>query len=65
MIEINMESIMSSKMNLCGHLSWATLHIVANMGHINCIILHVVVQMVTGQYCMLLCQQKEITAVWN
>jgi len=35
MIEINMESIMSSKMNLCGHLSWATLHVVANIYHIN------------------------------
>ena len=26
---------MSFKMNLCGHLSWATLHIVANIYHIN------------------------------
>jgi len=50
----------SFKMNLCGHLSWETLHVVANMGHINCIVLHVAVQMFTGQYCMLLCQQEEI-----
>jgi len=43
MIKTNMGIIMSSKMNLCGHLSWATLHVVANIYHINRTVLHVAV----------------------
>jgi len=34
---------MSFKVNLCGHLSGATLHVVANIYHINRTVLHVAV----------------------
>jgi len=34
---------MPFKVNLCGHLSWATLHVVANIYHVNRTVLHVAV----------------------
>jgi len=35
--------MMSFKVNLCGHLSWATSHVVANIYHIIRTVLHVAV----------------------
>jgi len=43
MSEINIWVMMSFKMNLCGHLSWAALHVVANIYHTIRTELHVAV----------------------